>query len=155
MSDITIVRATLADTPAILSLLERSHLPVAGLIEHSDEILVARRAGEVVGSAALEVYGEDALLRSVAVDLTRRGNGVGQQLTEAALARAKERGLRSVYLLTTTAEEFFPRFGFSRIERADVPFGIRQSVEFASACPASAVVMRKPIGAAASRRTRD
>ena len=51
--------------------------------------------------------------------------------------------LSAVYLLTTTAERFFPRFGFEQITRADVPATVQESVEFKSACPASAIVMRK------------
>ena len=47
-----------------------------------------------------------------------------------------------MYLLTTTAERYFARFGFVQIARDDVPGAVQQSVEFREACPASAVVMR-------------
>ena len=89
------------------------------------------------------MYRDGALLRSVAVALEVQRKGVGHQLTDAALAFAQELGAPAVYLLTTTAEHFFPRFGFERIARTDVPVGVQTSVEFTSACCASAVVMRK------------
>jgi amino-acid N-acetyltransferase len=130
------------DAAAILDLLERSALPTDGWIDHLGATLVARDAGRIVGSAALEIYGDGALLRSVAVDESLRGHGLGVSLTHAALALARARGIRDVFLLTTTAERFFPKFGFVRVSRDAVPPGVRQSIEFTSACPASAVVMR-------------
>jgi amino-acid N-acetyltransferase len=53
-----------------------------------------------------------------------------------------------VFLLTTTAEKFFPRFGFEQIAREDVPPSVQASVEFTSACPTSAIVMRKRLTSA-------
>jgi amino-acid N-acetyltransferase len=134
-----------ADAPAILSLLERCGLPTAGWIDHLADTVVARLDGEVVGSAALEVYEDGALLRSVAADFRVRGSGIGRRLTEAVLATAKARGVSAVYLLTTTAEGFFPKFGFARVSRVDVPASVRRSIEFTSVCPSSATVMRKDL----------
>jgi amino-acid N-acetyltransferase len=142
---IVIENAVPGDAEAILSLLDRTHLPKAGLVDHLATTLVARRGHEVVGSAALEVYADGALLRSVAVDPGEQGTGLGRRITEAAIARALALGVPALYLLTTTAERFFPKFGFSQIDRRDVPASVQQSVEFLSACPASAVVMKKPL----------
>ena len=129
------------DRPAIVRLLTDNGLPPDGLPDNPENVLVARLGDRVVGSAALEIYPDGALLRSVAVEGTLRGRGVGQRIVRAALDLARRRGTASVYLLTTTAETFFPRFGFRRIARADVPAGVQTSVEFQSACPASAVAM--------------
>jgi len=134
--------ATTRDLAAIKSLLEKYKLPVAGLEGHIATTLVAQRSARVVGCAALEVYGGAGLLRSVAVDEARRGAGLGHQLTQAALDLARARGLTSVYLLTTTAATFFPRFGFREVARDDVDPAVRASIEFTTACPASAVAMR-------------
>ena len=111
--------------------------------DHFDRILVARDGSRIVGCAALERYEDGALLRSVAVDAAHRGTGLGSELTRAALRLAEEHGIRAVYLLTTTAERFFPRFGFDVIDRADVPSSVARSAEFDGACPSSATVMRK------------
>ena len=78
-----------------------------------------------------------------------RGTGLGHRLTEAALALADRLGAPAVFLLTTTAERFFPRFGFRVVSRDEVPPGVQQSVEFRSACPASATVMRRGTAATA------
>lgn len=129
------------DKPAVLRLLADNGLPTDGLLDHLDTALVVRLGDQVVACAALEFYADGALLRSVAVQEALRGSGLGYQIVRAALDLAGQRRTTSVYLLTTTAEGFFPRFGFRRIARADVPAGVRTSVEFQSACPASAVVM--------------
>ena len=134
--------ATTRDLAAIKTLLERNKLPLAGLEGHIATTLIAQRSARVVGCAALEVYGAAGLLRSVAVDQARRGAGLGHQLTQAALDLARARGLTSVYLLTTTAATFFPRFGFREVARDDVDPAVRASIEFTTACPASAVAMR-------------
>jgi N-acetylglutamate synthase-like GNAT family acetyltransferase len=137
--------ATAADGPAISRLLVASGLPVDGLLDHLATALVARLEGRIVGCAALEVYPDGALLRSVAVEAVARSLGIGRQLTQAALDMAHRLGVPAIFLLTTTAEHFFPRFGFSKIERDDVPAGVRTSVEFRSACPASAIVMHRRV----------
>jgi len=59
------------------------------------------------------------------------------------LQRAREDGIDEVYLLTTTAEKYFPRFGFARTTRAAVPETVKESAEFRGACPDTAVVMRR------------
>jgi len=51
----------------------------------------------------------------------------------------------NLYLLTTTAADFFPRCGFRRIARADVAPAVQQSVEFTTACPSSALVMARQL----------
>jgi len=137
--------ATPADLPAIFELLQRSALPRDGLDAHVATTLVARDANGLVGTAALELYGTAALLRSVAVAAEQRGRGLGAALTATALDLARRRGVRTVYLLTETAAEFFPRFGFRPIPRADVDPAVRRSAEFTTACPASALVMARTL----------
>ena len=141
MRTITIEAARNSDLPAVLALLERSGLPQEGLADRLATTLVARSGDAVVGSAALELYGGATLLRSVAVDSPLRSEGLGQRLTRAALDLARQRGVATVYLLTETAADFFPRFGFQLTERAAVAPAVQQSVEFRGACPASAQVL--------------
>ena len=135
-----------ADVDAVYELLRGHHLPIDGLAEHLETTLVARDGvGRVLGSAGLELYGSHALLRSVAVVADSHGRHIGRDLTLAALQLASARGVSAVYLLTTTADNYFPRFGFERIGRADIPSAVQSSVEFTSACPSSATVMRKTL----------
>jgi len=131
------------DLPEVRNLLMRHHLPLAGVDDHLQTLLVAKEGSQVVGAAALELYADGALLRSVAVDPSHQGRRLGHVLTEAALRLAQTHRAETVFLLTTTAAAFFPRFGFEPIARDDVPASVQASVEFQSACPASATVMRK------------
>lgn len=142
---IAIGPAAPADEADILRLVATCGLPQDGLCEHLDTALVARIDGRIVACAALEISRDGALLRSVAVDEMWRGIGLGQQMVRAALALARKHGVSAVFLLTTTAEDFFLRFGFAQVSRASVPASVHASVEFESACPASAVVMSRPI----------
>jgi len=139
----TIGPANQSDVSAILSLLTASGLPTDGFAEHIANTLVARDGGRIVGSAALEIYGTDALLRSVAVDEALRGQGLGISITQATLDLAVTEGVRTVYLLTETGGDFFPRFGFTPTTRVAVPERVRQSVEFTTTCPDTALVLYK------------
>jgi len=145
-------RATSRDLPAIEQLLTQSGLPTDGVAEilraESGELFVAESMGDepqLVGVAGLEICCDDALLRSVAVHPEWRKHGVGRDLVQSIVDLAESRGFPALYLLTMTAERYFPRFGFARIERAAVPKGIAESVQFTSACPASATAMVKAL----------
>ncbi len=140
-----IERAHSDDVADVLRLLGQHGLPLDGASELGEAMVVARDAGRVVGAAALELYAGAALLRSVVVDASVQGQGVGRQLTAAALALASDLGVSTVFLLTTTAAGFFRRFGFEPIPRDGVPASVMASVEFQSACPASAVVMQRMV----------
>jgi amino-acid N-acetyltransferase len=142
---VSIERLNVADVDEVLRLLVDNNLPVEGLADHLRTALVAREGGRVVGSAALELYRDAALLRSVAVAKDHQHHRIGRDLTIAALDLARISGASTVYLLTTTAEQFFPKFGFQCVGREEVPASVQASVEFTSACPASATVMRKQL----------
>ncbi len=83
-----------------------------------------------------------ALLRSVAVVGAEEGRGVGEALVRRTLSTAAAQGVREVYLLTTTAAGYFPRFGFQVVERSALPAALEASTELRGACPASATAMR-------------
>lgn len=137
--------AAVTDLHAIVSLLRARDLPVDGFADllraHPQHVLLAELNGAVIGSAALDVHGEHALLRSVAVARDLMALGVGTRLVTDLIALARAADLASLYLLTTTADKWFPKFGFTITDRASVPAALAETVEFTSACPASAVVM--------------
>jgi amino-acid N-acetyltransferase len=152
-TEVDIRNAAPADLPAIERLLTDADLPTVGVGEiiaaHSRDFFVAE-AGEhgerqLVGVAGLEVCCDNALLRSVAVRPEWRSHAVGRELVRRIVREAEGRGLHALYLLTTTAERYFPRFGFERIDRTDVAPEIAETEEFRSACPASAVAMKKTL----------
>ena len=130
------------DFESVAALLRTARLPIDGLREKFADAIVASRDGAIVGCVALELYGGSALLRSLVVAEDVRGEGLGERLTADALRLARERGAADVYLLTETAQRFFPRFGFRVAERSEAPAELQESVEFRSACPKSAVMMR-------------
>ena len=131
-----------ADLEAIRRLLAACELGAEGLeTQFPDGYAVVESAGDLVGAAGLEIYGEDGLLRSVAVEPERRGKGLGALLVRGRLEWAVQRGLRAVYLLTTTAADFFAGMGFWAVEREAAPEGIRSSEQYRVACPASATLM--------------
>ena len=138
-----IERAHAGDADHVLRLVEESQLTTDGLLDHLATILVARLSHRIVGTAALEIHSDGALLRSVAVSSDVRGRGLGTVLVESALHMAEELRVRDVYLLTFTAENYFQRFGFQSLDRGDVPTSLRTSVQFTHACPSTALVMRK------------
>lgn len=124
------------------TLVARVGLPVDGLDEHfGTSYVVAVNNGRMVGIAGIEVHGPYGLLRSVSVLPDVQGTGLGADMVVERLERARESGLRAVYLLTTTAAEYFPRFGFRVVDRSDVPIDIRESREYSESCPESATVM--------------
>ncbi len=142
MADEVIVReATRTDWPNMAALLARADLPLAGAEDHLSGFVVAVRGGEVLGCAGLERYGSAGLLRSVAIEAAERGLGLGARLVRRILQRAEAQGMDQVALLTETAGDYFPRFGFRVIARNEAPAPALASVEFTSLCPESATVM--------------
>ena len=135
--------ATEDDLPAIERALIAADLPVEGVGAVLGQFVVADDGSGLIGAAGLEWHGDSALLRSVVVDAASRGRGVARTMVAELLDRAAARNVAGVFLLTTTAERWFARLGFTPIERADAPAEIRASAEFASICPGDATVMRR------------
>ena len=133
------------DVPAVTDLLRNAGLPLIGVSEAFRTGFVACDGDVVVGAAAIEPYGSVALLRSVVVRQSVRGTGVGRELVAAVQAYAVTIGVRTVVLLTETAEAWFRRLGYETVDRSQLPEAILASDEVAIACAASAVAMRRVI----------
>jgi amino-acid N-acetyltransferase len=144
--------ATSADLTAVERLLSASDLPLNGVKDNFSSFVVAEDDGEIAGAIGLEEFGAVALLRSAVVSPEHRGIGIGRRLVERLLEGAEVAGIEELYLLTTTAEKYFPRFGFTRTTRSAVPDAVKASAEFQGACPDTAVVMTRRVGAAARAR---
>lgn len=140
-NEMTFRPATPADWPGIEELLVAARLPLEGAANHLQNFVVGEVGGHLLCTGGFEQYAVTALLRSVAVDASLRGTGVGQQLLQNLRLQAKERGVVELYLLTTTAAAFFSKRGFSEIARADTPSALQASREFQGVCPASATAM--------------
>ena len=126
------------------TLLKAAALPTADLTDaHMEHFFYVGPPGSPSGLVGIEVCGDVALLRSLAVADSCRSTGLGSALVTHAEDHARAVGARALYLLTTTAEEFFRRRGYISAPRASAPAAIRQSREFADICPASSAFMVK------------
>ena len=148
LGDVTLRPATDRDLGAVQTLLESSHLPLDGVREALGTFVVAESNHAIVGVAGMEVCCDNARLRSVAVADAWRSHGLGRALVTRVISDAEARGVHALYLLTTTAERYFPTFGFQTVAREDAPSDIRETSEFRTACPASATVMSLSLASA-------
>ncbi|MEI7037808.1 arsenic resistance N-acetyltransferase ArsN2 [Fulvimonas yonginensis] len=141
--------ATAAEQAPIHALLARCALPTGDLAEARVDFVVAVEGDRLVGAVGLQQFGDTGLLRSLAVEESARGAGIGARLVRALEALARERGLRQLVLLTQTAEAFFAGRGYAPIDRQTVPARVQASAEFRSLCPASATCMTRTLEDAA------
>jgi amino-acid N-acetyltransferase len=131
---------------AAVALLESAGLPATDLNPaHLEHFFYCGSSEAPTGMVGLELYGTDALLRSLAVAPATRGSGLGSALTEHAESYARTRGVRAMYLLTTTVEGFFAQRGYLRIARTAVSAAIQGTREFTHLCPESAALMAKAL----------
>ncbi|MFN7946596.1 MAG: GNAT family N-acetyltransferase [Blastocatellia bacterium] len=130
----------------VIALLARVNLPADGVAQHFSHFLVAREANHLVGCVGLEVYGDAALLRSLAVAPEYQKTGLGKRLTEGALDLARAQGVRDVVLLTLTAADFFRHsFEFAPVERAAYHEVFADSAEWRLPCCSPAVCLHLKI----------
>ncbi len=131
---------------AAVRLLEASGLPSRDLAGAPlDHFFFAGDASSPHGLIGLELFGQSALLRSLVVLPEHRRAGLATELVRHAEGYAKARGVVSIYLLTTTAEDFFRRRGYVAAARAEAPPEIRSTPEFADLCPASSAFLMKTL----------
>jgi amino-acid N-acetyltransferase len=135
------------DRPAVASLLSTVKLAVLdSAAQFGSQYVVAVDAnGVLAGVAGLELYGSDALLRSVGVAPGVRSQGLGRRLTQDRLRWAAEHGIGRAYLLTTDARGYWERYGFQVIARGEAPPGVQGSTQWAGGCSATAVAMHKAL----------
>jgi amino-acid N-acetyltransferase len=127
-----------------VALLEAQGLPVSDITdEHLEHFFYIGSDGSPIGLVGVEIYGTDALLRSLVVADTARTQGIGASLVQHAEDYATSHSVAAIYLLTTTAEGFFERRGYRRVDRTQAPRAIQSTPEFASLCPASSAFMIK------------
>lgn len=129
---------------AVKQLLSESGLPIADITaQHLLHFFGCGSDAKLEGVVGLELCGETALLRSLAVAPERRGSGLGSRLVAYAERHARDQGIKSLYLLTMTAEAFFLRRGYARLPREKAPKAIRNTKEFGGICPLSSAFMAK------------
>lgn len=142
MSDPLCLRPAADRLDAVESLLADAGLPTEDVQQKADCFRIAVVVGTTVGVGGVEPLGADGLLRSVAVSPAERGRGYGTALVAALEDGAREQGIETLYLLTTTAAAFFAGLGYERVDREAVPAHVRATTQFTALCPASATAMR-------------
>ncbi|MBX2992090.1 MAG: GNAT family N-acetyltransferase [Bacteroidetes bacterium] len=139
--NLSIRKTVQADYDSVTRLLESASLPTLGVADHFSNFLVAENGSGIVGAIGLEVYDDTGLLRSAVVDSSLQNKGVGSLLYNNLIEHAKQLGVRRLILLTITAEKYFEKKGFRKINPDSVAGPIRQSVEFSGVCPSHAACM--------------
>ncbi len=129
----------------VMALLRLANLPVNDIGENV-ELFALEINEQIIATAGLETNAQVGLLRSVSVLDSQKGKGYGLLIVQKLEKYAENQGIKELYLLTTTAKEFFEKkLSYKVIERTDAPTEIQSSQQFASVCPSSAVVMKKVI----------
>jgi amino-acid N-acetyltransferase len=140
-------RLTISPRPSLEAarhLLASANLPTVDLTAaHCEHFFFAGPPGQPTGLIGLELFGAVALLRSLVVVPGRRGGGDGAALLAHAEHHARSNGVHALYLLTTTAEPFFAKHGYTHAPRETAPAAIRSTREFAGICPASSAFMSR------------
>jgi len=127
---------------AALALLSDNDLPVRDLDE-TKTLFACLSNGDVIGTGGLERFRDCALLRSISIKKDLQKKGLGKFIVGEVEKLAGQTGINCLYLLTTTAGDFFTKIGYETIDREAVPLEIKNTTEFSSICPSSATVMRK------------
>ena len=145
MEEMTFRAGEKKDIHKIKLLLESADLPYEDIDLARQDFIVATQGAKIIGAVGLEPYGECGLMRSLTVEDTYRGRGMGRALVMEMTGYAREKGIKQLFLLTLTADRFFEKEGFERISRDRMPKAIQNTTEFTSICPLSSVCMKKEI----------
>jgi len=136
------------DFDAVKRLLMASLLPSRDVGGPDQRLIVASEESRIIGCAGLQIAGEHGLVRSMAVHWTRRNAGLGSRLLDRLLFEAVLGGVRRLYVVTTTAEDFFAGHGFLKVAADAVPPALRTSEEFTAFVPGGSSVMSRPVARA-------
>ena len=138
----TIRKATSNEYRAIINLLASNALPTADIYEKNITLFVGLVEDEIVAMIGIEQYENVALLRSLCVKDGFKNKKLGIQMLLHFFAFCEKEKIKTLYLLTTTAEHYFVRYGFEKITRDEAPQTIQQTREFQDICPSSAIIMK-------------
>ena len=140
---IVVEKVIKSELEKVKQLLIENNLPVEDFEDECITFFIAKINNITVGVIGLEQYEATGLLRSLAVKSDYKNLKIGRDLIEYLLRYCKNNSIQELYLLTTTAEMYFEKFGFYKITRENTPTAIKNTKEFALICPATALIMKK------------
>lgn len=130
---------------SVFELLAEAKLDSSDLKQPNIRLFRFEENGQTIGVGGLEIFGDQALLRSVAVKKALQGKGLGKEMVAQIEKTARNSGIKSLYLLTNTAPDFFKSIGYQQIDRNDFAKPLKQTAQFAGLCPVSAIYMKKEL----------
>jgi amino-acid N-acetyltransferase len=145
ITEVRLQEATKEDIPLIVGLLRSNGLPYEDIASKICYLFIGYVGPRIIGIGGIEIHGKYGLLRSLVIEESLRGKGYGFALCDKLIEQGRLKGISEIHLLTTTAEDFFKKTGFERIERKVAPAVIQNTTEFKNLCPSSAVCMRMKI----------
>lgn len=144
------------ELPMVRALLSADGLPYEDIGEHIEHFVLAwDNKDRLVAAVGVELLGNDGLLRSLCVTSSYRNRGLATALCKRVEAYSRNAGLSRLYLLTTTAKDFFVHRGYSVCLRGNVPPGVQGTAEFRSLCPSTATCMVRLLDHGALHLSRD
>ena len=142
MSLMNIYPVTQNDFGKVIALLKENNLPTDDISE-TTVLFSLYDNNELTGTIGLEHYGENGLIRSLCVKEGKRNDGSGNVLVNFIEDYAQRQHITTLYLLTTTAADYFTKRGYQTISRNEAPEAIQQTSAFKEVCPSNATIMKK------------
>jgi N-acetylglutamate synthase-like GNAT family acetyltransferase len=87
--------------------------------------LIALEGSEPLGTVCLKIHDMDTRrdltpwLAGLYVEASRRGEGIGRRLVAAIEEKAKEMGIKKLFLFTPESEGFYLKLGWDVLERVE------------------------------------
>lgn len=134
-----------SEIKAVKELLQLSNLPYSDISEAPVHFFGIKENNKLVAIGALEIYGINAILRSLAVHQTHQNHGYGKQMVRFLENKAIEKGIKNLFLLTSTAADFFKKLAYLPQQRDLCPPEILSSSQFRDICPQSASCLFKKL----------
>ena len=139
-----IVPASQNSFSAAIALLQKNNLPTEDL-DPGKQLFVVEEGHEVIATIAVEYDYNNALLRSLSVSEDKRRTGIGAKLVRFVEDYVAKQGVQNIFLLTTTASQFFSGRGYKIVDRSDVPDFIKNTKEYSVICASSSTLMKKSL----------
>jgi len=143
--EIEILNARSEHLHSVKEILQLNHLPLIGVEDQFSNYFILQLNADIIGVIGLEIYGDSALIRSFAIIPEFQKKGLGTTLFQQIMEYAQEKKIKNLYVLTQTAKVFFEKKNFGVVDRNVAPLEIQQSKEFTTACPSTAILLKRAI----------